>query len=69
MPRSTPALNSIIPAAQHAASVGIIPALKRKMVMAAPNESTSAQGSTLDSFGASNANKNARTGSTSWKMV
>src|SRR5712671_7567922 len=58
-----------MPATQHAASVGIIPALNRKMATAAPTESRSAQGSTLENFGASKANRKARTGSTSRKIV
>src|SRR5258708_39285347 len=56
-----------MPAAQHANSVGIIPTLNRKIATAAPTESRSAQGSTLENFGASNANRKARTGSTSRK--
>src|SRR5712675_3120769 len=58
-----------MPARQHAASVGIIPTLNRKIATAAPTESRSAQGSTLENFGASNANRKARTGSTSWNSV
>src|SRR5882672_7438558 len=58
-----------MPARQHAASVGIIPTLNRKIATAAPTESRSAQGSTLENFGASNANRKARTGSTSWNTV
>src|SRR5712671_6769962 len=58
-----------MPARQHAASVGIIPTLNRKIATAAPTESRSAQGSTLENFGASNANRKARTGSTSRKTV
>src|SRR5215212_4523845 len=59
----------MMPAAQHANSVGIIPTLNRKMATAAPTESRSAQGSTLENFGASKENGKACTGSTSRKMV
>jgi len=58
-----------MPAKQHAASVGIIPTLNRKIAIAAPTESRRAQGSTLKNFGASNAKGKACTGSTSRKIV
>src|SRR2546421_4828846 len=54
---------------QHAASVGIIPTLKLKIATAAAIDSARAQGSTLRTFGASNENGNARTGTVSRKTV
>src|SRR5215469_17976161 len=51
-----------MPAAQHAARVGIIPTLKRKIAIAAAIDKASAQGSTLAKLGASNDNGNARIG-------
>src|SRR5215210_5908378 len=58
-----------MPATQHAARVGIIPILNRKIAIAAPTESRRAHGSTLENLGASNAKGNACTGSTSRKIV
>jgi len=51
-----------MPAAQHAASVAIMPALNRKIAIAAATASASAHGSTLANTSASNENGNARTG-------
>src|SRR5215472_15646821 len=50
---------------QHAASVGIMPTLNRKIAMAAATERTRAHGSTVRKFGASNDSGNARTGTVS----
>src|SRR3984893_1052756 len=50
---------------QHAASVGIMPTLNRKIAMAAATERARAHGSTVTKFGASNDNGNARTGTVS----
>jgi hypothetical protein len=47
--------------AQHAAKVGIIPTLKRKIAIAAAIARTEVQGTTVARFGASNDNGNART--------
>src|SRR4029077_17875733 len=47
-----------MPARQHAAKVGSIPILKRKIAIAAASDSKSAQGSTLVRIGASKANGN-----------
>src|SRR5450759_1939172 len=58
-----------MPAAQHTARVGIIPTLNQKIATAAPIESKSAQWSTLENIGASNASKEARTGCTSRNRV
>src|SRR5436305_12878330 len=52
----------MMPAAQHAAKVGIIPTLKRKIAIAAASDKASAQGSTLAKLGASNDNGNVRMG-------
>src|SRR4029077_3620856 len=54
---------------QHAASVGIIPTLNRKIATAAAIESPSANQFTLASLGASNDNGNMRTGTVSRKTV
>src|SRR5262249_43063788 len=54
---------------QHAASVGIMPTLKRKIAMAAATERVRAHGSTVRKFGASNDNGNARTGTVSRNTV
>src|SRR5947209_20631570 len=54
---------------QHAASVGIMPTLNRKMAMAAAMDRASAHGSTVAKFGASNDNGNARTGTVSRNTV
>src|SRR4029079_16401255 len=43
----TPARRSTIPASEHAASTGSMPALNRKMATAAASASSNAQGSTL----------------------
>src|SRR5262245_10889161 len=56
-----------MPAAQQAPSVVIMPTLKRKIATAAAIESTSAHGSTLVSFGASNASPKLCTGTVSRK--
>ena len=58
-----------MPGAQQAASVWIIPTLKRKMATAAATESASAQPLTLVRTGASNASGNARTGTVSRNTV
>src|SRR2546422_5840717 len=58
-----------MPAAQQAASVGIIPVLNRKIATAAAAESASAQGSTLASTGASNDRPKPPTGRTSRNTV
>src|SRR5262245_4659200 len=50
---------------QHAASVGIMPTLNRKIAMAAATERVRAHASTVRKFGASNDNGNARTGTVS----
>src|SRR6516165_8482721 len=54
---------------QHAASVGIIPTLKRKIATAAAIDSTRAHGSTARRLGASNDSGNARMGTVSRKTV
>src|SRR6266403_5206921 len=58
-----------MPAMQQAASVGIIPTLKRKIATAAAIDSARAQRSTLRTFGASNDNGKMRTGTVSRKTV
>src|SRR5262249_9120352 len=54
---------------QHAASVGIMPTLNRKIAMAAATERVRAHASTVRKFGASNDNGNARTGTVSRNTV
>src|SRR5262245_24146329 len=54
-----------MPTAQHPARVGIIPTLKRNIATAAASDSASAQGSTLEIYGASKASGENRTGTTS----
>src|SRR5438034_7716907 len=54
---------------QHAASVGIMPTLNRKIATAAATDSARAHGSTVRKFGASNDNGNARMGTVSRKTV
>src|SRR5262249_36090676 len=66
---SAPSRYKTTPAPQHAASVGIIPTLKRKIAMAAASESASAHGSTLAGTGASNAIGNACTGTVARNTV
>src|SRR5215510_13932096 len=58
-----------MPAMQHAARVGIMPTLNRKIAMAAATERTRAHGSTVTKFGASNDNGNAWTGTVSRNTV
>src|SRR5713101_5908282 len=50
---------------QHAASVGIMPTLNRKIATAAAMDRARAHGSTVAKFGASNDNGNVRTGTVS----
>ena len=57
------------PAAQLAASVGIIPTLKRKIASAAATDRASAQALTLVGFGTSKANGKSRTSIVSRNMV
>src|SRR5215475_8048330 len=54
---------------QHAASVGIMPTLNRKIAMAAATERARAHGSTVMRLGASNDNGNAWTGTVSRNTV
>src|SRR5258708_1391366 len=54
---------------QHPISVGIIPALRRKIATIAAADRTSAHGSTLLNLGASNDRGNRRTGSTARNTV
>src|SRR5262245_31937174 len=58
-----------MPAMQHAARVGIMPTLNRKIAMAAATERTRAHGSTVTKFGASNDNGKAWTGTVSRNTV
>src|SRR5262245_29032039 len=51
-----------MPARQHAASVGIMPTLKRKIAMAAPIDRRGADGSRVVTLGASKDSGKARTG-------
>src|SRR4051812_12552105 len=64
-----PARYKTMLAAQHAASVGIIPTLNRKIAIAAASEMANAQPSMLAHRGASNASGPWRTGSNSRNTV